>query len=137
MLLILAQELQMNRVNKKENILKMCILYILTSGMMFATSGCYAGVEVVEPHSVVYTSYLPTHVEVHNVNTHHWTPYTRYQHRRYHRVHRRHHHRVRYHNRVRVQRHHNRPRLKKRVVTRRYNNRGKLRRKTVRRTYRY
>jgi len=136
----------MNSVNRKENIFKMCILYVLTSGMMFSTAGCFAAVEVIEPHDVVYTSHAPVHVEVRRItpnNTrYHWEydPYTRAYHRVYHR-HRqrvRYHNRVRasrYHKRVRVQRHH-KPRLKKRTVTRRYNKRGKLRKRTVRRRYR-
>ncbi len=40
----------------------MCILYVLTSGLMFMTSGCYSQVYhetgLVVPHEVVYTSHV-------------------------------------------------------------------------------
>ena len=123
----------------------MCILYILTGGLMFSTAGCYTMVhhpdEVIVPHEVVYTSHLPQNVDVHYVPRvrHRYYNIRRNYRRggivRHSHVRRHYHNRVRYHNNVRPIRRHQ-PRLRKRTVRRHYDNRGNLRRRVVTRRYR-
>ncbi len=124
-----------------------CIVFVLCSGITFATAGCFAGTEVVEPHTVVYTSHIPQKRVVYR--THHYNylhSYHNHPHpRRYHRVVRNYRSRVRYHNnyrhahphpnRYRHNVRHHRPVLKKRVIRRKYDKRGNLRRRTIRRNY--
>ena len=118
---------------------KMCILYILASGLMFATSGCYAVAGVHSTHEVVYTSHVPVrHIEhVRHVpcrpvswclHRHRTNPEYRYHNnvRYYHNSHR--------HNNIR--RHKRTPKLYKRTVRRNYDRRGKLRRRVIKRRYR-
>ena len=121
----------------------MCILYIVTGGLLFATSGCYATLDhdgVIVPHDVVFTSHVPRGERVHYVpRTRHYRPYYRnlrnVRHRHHH-VRRHHHNRVRYHNSVRpTHRHRNQPRLKRRTVRRTYDNRGNLKRRVTTRRY--
>ena len=118
----------------------MCILYILTGGLMFSTAGCYTMVhhadEVIVPHEVVYTSHLPQNVDVHYVPpVRHRYYRTHRTHRRVHHIRRHYHHRVKHYNNVRRSTRHQ-PRLRKRTVRRHYNNRGNLRRRVVTRRYR-
>ena len=132
----MAQKLHLIKGMKKENIIKMCILFILTSSLMLTTSGCFAVIDVIDPHEVVYTSHYPAHVQLYRVGyypDYRWVPYSTYRH--YYRVQRHHRPRVRYNHRVRTRQHH-KPRLRNRTTVRRYNRRGKLRKRTVRRRYR-
>ena len=54
----MARKMQVN-IFKKEDMLKMCILYIVTGGLLFLTPGCYATGEAIKPHRVIYTPHVP------------------------------------------------------------------------------
>ena len=123
----------------------MCILYIVTGGLLFATSGCYATLDhdgVIVPHDVVFTSHVPHGASVHYIPRSRYSDYRPYyRHRRGVRHHRHRHHHVRRHHRNhhnRVRHHHpqrRQPRLKRRTVRRTYDNRGNLRRRVTTRRY--
>ena len=51
----LAQSLQ-QYIHMNGRKVNMCILSVITGGLLVTTSGCYAGVEVVEPDYVGYDS---------------------------------------------------------------------------------
>jgi len=112
---------------------KMCILYVLASGLMFVTSGCYAVTGVYATHEVVYTSHIPTR----RVKRVHHVPcrpvsWCRDPNNYVHHYRSRHHH-----NKPRYRVIYNkRPKLYKRTVRRHYNNRGNLRRRVIQRRYR-
>ena len=139
---MLALKLQYYITQRKENFI-MCILYILTGGLLFATSGCYATLDhhdgVILPHDVIHTSHLPPNVSVRYVPRHRYKRHYRHRVRtyRHHHVRRHHHNRVRYHNNVRpgYRNHRHQPRLKRRTVRRTYDNRGNLRRRVTTRRY--
>jgi len=55
----------------------MCILSVIAGGLLITTSGCYAGVEVIEPDYVVYDSQVEYYYEPYVVLE--WSPrYRRY-----------------------------------------------------------
>lgn len=73
----------------------MCIFYVLVSGLLFLTPGCYVTGEVIEPHRVIYTSHVP-----------HYEPYVVLERRQWHRRYIRRHYIRRHHYRRHLRRHH-------------------------------
>ena len=144
MLSILARELQVNKF-KKENNLKMCILYMIAGSLVFITSGCYHHAyyddEVIVPHDRAYADHAPASVYTYRAPTYRHYSYQYHSPRRHHRSyrHRSHHRSQRYKRYKRYQSRKAQPRkarVVRRTVTRHYNSQGKLRRRVIRRRYR-
>jgi len=136
-----------------------CIVYMLYSGLTFATVGCQSqthyGNGVITPHKVVYTSHIDEcyqgwgyYVDRHRVRlksrTHHDDCRHTHHHNAHrddchyslggHHVHRKYRQRVKYYHK-RKHHHVRRPALRKRATTRHYNKEGQLRKRVVRRHY--
>jgi len=128
---------------KKENNLKMYILYMIAGSLVFIASGCYHhgyyDDEVIVPHDSAYADHAPASTYTYRAPTYRHYSYRYHSPRRYHRSYRyRAHHRSQRHKRYKR---YKRPqprkaRVVRRTVTRHYNSRGKLRRRVIRRRYR-
>lgn len=133
----------------------MCIFFILTSGVIFMSPGCYHYDETVAYPDQTY--YVDSMGEVPRGYLYHSQGYYYHpQHKSHYYINRRHHarrhHARRHHARRHYKKHHSprykshtkkkyykrppRSKVKRRVVTRRYDKKGNLRKRTTRRNYR-
>jgi hypothetical protein len=132
----------------------MCIFFILTSGVIFMSPGCYHYDETVAYPDQTY--YVDSAGEVPRGYLYHSQGYYYHpQHRNHYYINRRHHarrHYKKHHVRRHYKKHHSprykshtkkkyykrppRSKVKRRVVTRRYDKKGNLRKRTTRRNYR-